>query len=122
MLGRREAGPRTVARTWLNQKQDCPLLHSLVPLLQEQVYGSMVPVFGNFPWDHAGRSASTELRDGGMIMEPWPQTVATSEEKSRARIIEGHRTQAVRPPVHSSRLFPSASIARTSHFAPRPQR
>ena len=110
-----------MARTWLNQKQDCPLLHSLVPLLQEQVYGSMVPVFGNFPWDHAGRSASTELRDGGMIMEPWPQTVATSEEKSRARIIEGHRTQAyvrASAPVHKKSGFSS----NRQETLPRPQR
>ena len=32
-----------------NQKHDCPLLQRSVPLVQRQLYGSMVPVIGCFP-------------------------------------------------------------------------
>ena len=65
-----------------NQKQDCPLLQVLEPFVQRQLYGSMVPVIGCLPPDHAGRSASIEFRASGMIIDPCPSTVATTREKT----------------------------------------
>jgi hypothetical protein len=55
-------------------------LHGEVPLLQLHVYGSIVPVAGCFPPAHGiPGEASSEFRDGGMIIDPWP---LAREEKS----------------------------------------
>ena len=65
---------------WENQKQAWPLLHGEVPLLHLHVYGSIVPVAGCFPPAHGiPGEASSEFRDGGMIIDPWP---LAREEKS----------------------------------------
>ena len=48
---------------------DWPLLHSEVPLVHLQLYGSIHPVLGCLPLLHAAVSASIELREGGMIIE-----------------------------------------------------
>ena len=52
-----------------NQKHDWPELHSSVPFVQPQLYGSMIPVSGCCPWLHGGSSESMALRDGGMIID-----------------------------------------------------
>ena len=100
MLGMRVPLPsqalHPMVQPWENQKHDCPALHSEVPLLQLQVYGSIVPVGGNLPCDQAGRSASTELRDGGMIMEPWADTVTATVARTMARSIVAAAKQSVR--------------------------
>ena len=53
-----------------NQKVLCPLLHSLVPLVHELTFGSIVPVAGCLPWAHCGSSLSMAFLGGGMIMLP----------------------------------------------------
>ena len=49
----------------------------------------MVPVSGCFPSLQASSSASIELRDGGMIMEPWAETDASvaAAVNERKRIV-----------------------------------
>ena len=67
-----------------NQKHDWPLLQRSVPLVQRQLYGSIVPVMGGCPWDHAATSLSIELRARGITMEPWA-SAPTAKRAARAR-------------------------------------
>ena len=71
-----------------NQKQAWPLLHADVPLLHAHVYGSMVPVSGCLPPAQAmPAEASIELREIGMIMEPWPAALAMVSATESERIM-----------------------------------
>ena len=61
-----------------NQKVPCPLLHSVVPLVQDATLGSKVPVGGCLPLLQAGRVESMEFLVGGMIIDAWPWAIPSS--------------------------------------------
>ena len=81
-----------------NQKQDWPLSQESVPLVHRQLYGSIQPVFGCLPADHAGSVASMALRVGGMMRDAWPCTalVASSSIRFLIRSTDRHQAQMSR--------------------------
>jgi hypothetical protein len=81
-----------------NQKQDWPLSQESVPLVHRQLYGSIQPVFGCLPADHAGSAASMALRVGGMMRDAWPCTalVASSSIRFLIRSTDRHQAQMSR--------------------------
>ena len=87
-----------------NQKHDWPFEHASVPFVQLHVYGSIQPVGGWRPSRHAGRVASIELRDGGMIMLPWPSTVAAEPSRISAPI-SALIVVTRRAPLREKRIF-----------------
>ncbi len=74
-----------------NQKHDWPALHTSVPLVHEQLYGSMVPVAGKWPPLHGGSSASTELRAHGIIIEPCASTPLRPNKPAAAEVAASRR-------------------------------
>jgi hypothetical protein len=71
---------------WENQKHDWPVLHSLVPFVQRQLYGWIDPVAGHL-LRYAGNSASTEFRLGGITIDPCPAALPKRAQTAAAAFI-----------------------------------